>query len=373
MDDPNTVTPLPSPMELRHALPLTARGRQTVERARGLLQRRLAHGEGPRVAIVGPCSIHDPDSALTYADRLLEIQRELGERVVCVMRAYFEKPRTRIGWKGYLYDPDLDGSDDLARGLRLSRELLVKLAERGMPTATELLEPLVAPYLDDTLSWVAIGARTTESQVHRQLAACLDVPVGFKNGTDGSVDVAVSATVAASAPHRRMGIDSGGRISLIRGRGNPAPHVVLRGGRKGPNYEAIHVCEAALAMESAGLRPALIVDCSHGNSNKDPARQPSVAREVIRQMKSGNQGLAGIMLESHLVAGRQEPAARPLTYGQSVTDACVDFAATAEVLHELGAVIDPEPRSADVARSLLAGDTIRREGQRASVTSSEAR
>jgi 3-deoxy-7-phosphoheptulonate synthase len=287
------------------------------------------------LAIVGPCSIHDRASALDYAVRLRALQSELGDSVLLVMRAYFEKPRTSLGWKGYLYDPKLDGSDDLELGLFEARRLLVELAELGVPTATELLDPLIAPYLADTLSWAAIGARTTESQIHRQVASNLPLPVGFKNGTDGSLEAALNAVVASSAPHSMLGVDGDGRLSVVRSQGNPAAHVVLRGGRSGPNYDAASVNAAVRSMRAAGLAPAVVVDCSHGNSEKNPERQPFVARTVIEQVAAGAEGLAGIMLESHLVRGRQEVTARPLTYGQSVTDACIDFDTTADVLREL--------------------------------------
>lgn len=326
---------LPSPEAHRASFPLGSAGRRTIDAARERIIARLRDGVGPALAIVGPCSIHDRHAALDYAARLRELQIELGDSVLLVMRAYFEKPRTSLGWKGFLYDPGLDGSDDLERGLSEARRLLVELAELGVPTATELLDPLIAPYLVDALSWAAVGARTTESQIHRQLASSLPLAVGFKNGTDGSLDVALNAVVAANAAHSMLGIDGQGRLSVQKSRGNPASHVVLRGGRSGTNYDAASVQAAASAMCRAGLNPGVIVDCSHGNSDKAPERQPHVARVVIEQLAASAKGLAGLMLESHLVAGSQSVVERPLTYGQSVTDGCIDFRTTADVLREL--------------------------------------
>jgi 3-deoxy-7-phosphoheptulonate synthase len=333
--------PLSSPAELQAAEPLNAGGQRLVRETRERLAARLSGGRGPAVAIVGPCSIHDRSAALDYAERLRKLQRELGDEVLLVMRAYFEKPRTSLGWKGFLYDPDLDGSDDLGRGLREARRLLVELAHLGVPTATELLEPLVAPYLADTLSWAAIGARTTESQTHRQLASTLPLPVGFKNGTDGSVEAAVCAVLAARSKHSLMAVDAHGRLCVLQSPGNPGAHVVLRGGRSGPNYDAASVAQAAGALQAAGLDAALVVDCSHGNSGKDHRRQPVAAAAVIEHLQQRTLGVAGLMLESHLVAGRQELGQGPLVYGQSVTDACIDFETTAEVLRSLARSVRP--------------------------------
>ncbi len=333
---PSTISQtLPSPNELRRRIELGSSEARLIAAARARVASRLERSEGPFLAIVGPCSIHDRTAALDYADKLRALQAELGDSVLLVMRAYFEKPRTTLGWKGYLYDPHLDGSDDLETGLVAARGLLVDLARLGVPTATELLDPLVAPYLSDTLSWAAIGARTTESQIHRQLASGLPFAVGFKNGTDGSLEAALNAVVAANAPHSMVGVDGDGRLAITKTRGNSSAHVVLRGGRSGTNYDAASVRATALAMRKAGLAPSIIVDCSHGNSEKDPQRQPLVARAVIDQMAAASEGLAGLMLESHLVCGSQSVEKRPLTYGQSVTDGCIDFATTADVLREL--------------------------------------
>lgn len=341
---------LPTPEALSVGLPLSSSARRRISEHRARLQARLAGERGPALAIVGPCSIHDRASALDYASRLQRLQHELGDDVLLVMRAYFEKPRTSLGWKGFLYDPGLDGSDDLVRGLVEARRLLVDLAELGVPTATELLEPLVAPYFADTLSWAAIGARTTESQPHRQLASSLPLPVGFKNGTDGSVDAAVCAVIAARAPHCHLGIDAQGQLSLLESAGNPGAHVVLRGGRTGPNYDARSAQEAAAALRAAGVPSTVVIDCSHGNSGKDHTRQPSVARTVIGHLSARLEGVAGLMLESHLVAGRQDLGAGPLVYGQSVTDACIDFETTTALLRELAGGV----RSATAPRAVAA-------------------
>lgn len=359
---------LPSPAALAATHPLSTSARSRIESFREQVRARVMTGRGPALAIVGPCSIHDPKSALEYAERLARLQRELGDEVLLIMRAYFEKPRTSVGWKGFLYDPDLDGSDDLARGLTEARRLLVTLAELGVPTATELLEPLIAPYLADTLTWAAVGARTVESQPHRQLVSSLSLPVGFKNGTDGTIDAAVAAVLAARAPHGFVGVDPEGRLAILRTVGNPMAHVVLRGGRLGPNYDAGSVSRTSEALRRAGAPPAVIVDCSHGNSDKDHTRQPAVARTVIEHVRDGIPGAAGLMLESHLVAGRQEIGSGRLVYGQSVTDACIDFETTAAVLRELahalrrssGTTRCSEPHTEqDEAEALVAGGAKR--------------
>jgi 3-deoxy-7-phosphoheptulonate synthase len=322
-------------------LPLSTAAQAGVEAARARLAARITCGEGPVIAIVGPCSIHSEQAALEYAERLLHLQQLLRDRVQLVMRVYLEKPRTTVGWKGFLYDPDLNGTDDLLQGLQRGRRLMTRIAEMGVPIATELLDPIVAPYLADCLTWVAIGARTTESQIHRQLASSLPCPVGFKNGTDGSVNAASSACIAASRAHTHLGVDCDGRAALLCSAGNQHTHVVLRGGHSGPNFDSHSVQQAASDMSSRGLRAALLVDCSHGNSEKDYRRQPQVARSVMQQMRAavGDSPLIGLMLESHLCAGSQplDVAADPeaLRYGVSVTDGCIDFATTEALLSEI--------------------------------------
>jgi 3-deoxy-7-phosphoheptulonate synthase len=259
--------------------------------------------------------------------------------LVVVMRAYFEKPRTTVGWKGLINDPDLDGSYDVARGLRLARSVLLDILDAGLPLACEFLEPTSPQYLADAVSWGAIGARTPESQVHRQLASGLSMPIGFKNASDGDVQAAVDGCVTAAAPHVFFGIDAEGRAAIVSTSGNPDCHIVLRGGRRGPNFGAAAVTAALGLLRRTGLGPRLMIDASHGNSGKDHVRQAEVVRQVAAQVAGGSRGIVGVMAESFLVAGRQEPTDRPLTYGQSVTDACMDFATTESVLDDLAAAV----------------------------------
>lgn len=326
--------PLPSPAALRLHIPLSASARTCIARARERISARIAHGEGPPLVIVGPCSIHCETAALEYAERLARLQAQLGDRLLLVMRVYIEKPRTTVGWKGFLYDPDLSGQEDLHAGLVRSRALMAKISELGLPIATELLDPIAAEYLDDCLSWVAIGARTSESQIHRQLASRLPCPVGFKNGTDGSISIALQAMETAARPHAHFSIDAHGAVAMRKTSGNPSTHIVLRGGSQGPNYHQACVEQTAGTLRTAGLAARILVDCSHGNSNKDHCLQPTVAREVKRQLSSGGENLLGIMLESHLSAGRQSER-EPRRYGVSVTDACIDFPTTEALLLEL--------------------------------------
>ncbi len=325
---------LPSPAELARIQPLSASAELHVREVRGRVRRRLNEGRGPLLAIVGPCSIHSEAAALAYAELLEPVARRLEDDVIVVLRAYFEKPRTTVGWKGFLYDPDLDGGDDLRAGLIRARALLVTLAQAKLALATEILDPLVARYFEQQLSWVAIGARTTESQIHRQVASRLACTVGFKNGTDGSVDGAISALLAARSPHTFLGVDERGQISVQNSAGNDSAHVVLRGGKSGPNSDPASIGRVAEALVAQGLSPRVLVDCSHGNSHKDHRRQPEVARRVLAQLDRPDADILGIMLESHVREGRQEatPSARADT---SVTDACVDFAATEALLEEM--------------------------------------
>lgn len=330
--------PLPSPSELRGRFPLSETAARTIVETRDRIAARLSHGDGPLVAIVGPCSLHSEDAARAYADRLAPLARRLSDDVIIVMRAYFEKPRTTVGWKGFLYDPDMNGSHDLEQGLCRGRALMTELAERGLGLATELLDPLAAPYLEDCLSWAAIGARTAESQIHRQLVSGMNCPVGFKNGTDGSVSIALAAMESARAAHSHLGIDAQGRVALLRTRGNPSTHVVLRGGKSGPNYHSHHITRIA---EGASGRLPLLVDCSHGNSQKDFRKQSAVADAVLEQVGRRDVDLLGLMLESHIEEGRQEPGteASPL---QSVTDACLGFEATAALLEKMARTVRPK-------------------------------
>lgn len=325
---------LPSPSELRQEVSLSERAAEQLAEARARIQARILHGCGAPIAIVGPCSVHCETATLEYAERLAALKERLGSSVQLVMRVYLEKPRTTVGWKGFLYDPDLTGESDLAEGLRRGRALMVQIAELGLPIATEILDPLAADYFEDCLSWVAIGARTAESQIHRQLASGLGCAVGFKNGTDGSVTIATQAMEAAGEPHAHLGIDEHGRVAMKRTRGNRATHVVLRGGSSGPNYQTEAVARVSEILRTSGQRPAILVDCSHGNSEKDYRRQPTVARAVMSQMKQSHADVFGLMIESHLFSGKQ-PAEGLREYGVSVTDGCIDFATTEGLLLEM--------------------------------------
>lgn len=331
---------LPTPRELKQELPLSESGAGSILRARKEIS-DVVHGRDDRLlVIVGPCSIHDVDAALSYAEQLAVLAKCHERELLVCMRVYFEKPRTALGWKGLINDPHLDGSCDIEHGLRTARRLLVALAERGMPTATEALDPVVPQYLADLWAWTAIGARTTESPTHREMASGLSTPVGFKNGMDGSLDVAINAMLASGAPHSFLGIDAQGRASVVRTRGNPNAHVVLRGGRSGPNYDEQALRVAAAALTKAGLSPRLLVDCSHENSGKDHTKQPAVARAIADHVAKGERTVLGVMLESQLVAGQQKlVAGKALVFGQSITDACIDMATTAQVLGELAEAV----------------------------------
>ncbi|WP_394559124.1 3-deoxy-7-phosphoheptulonate synthase [Aquipseudomonas alcaligenes] len=326
-------TPLPSPTDLRQRLPLSAALASQVQTQREAI-RAVLDGSDPRLlVVVGPCSLHDPISALEYADRLAALAPEVSDQLLLVMRAYVEKPRTTIGWKGLVYDPQLDGSGDMAGGLELSRRLMLAMLERGLPVATELLQPLVAGYFDDLLGWAAIGARTSESQVHRELVSGLDVPVGFKNGTDGSLSIACDAMRSAAHPHQHFGVDGLGRPALVETDGNPDTHLVLRGGHSGPNHDAASVAVARASLEKQGIAARIMVDCSHANSGKDPLRQPAVLRDVLDQRLAGDASLRGVMLESHLFDGCQALSAE-LRYGVSITDGCLGWSGTEAMLRE---------------------------------------
>jgi 3-deoxy-7-phosphoheptulonate synthase len=326
-------TPLPSPTDLRQRLPLSTALASQVQTQREAI-RAVLDGSDPRLlVVVGPCSLHDPISALEYADRLAALAPEVSDQLLLVMRAYVEKPRTTIGWKGLVYDPQLDGSGDMAGGLELSRRLMLAMLERGLPVATELLQPLVAGYFDDLLGWAAIGARTSESQVHRELVSGLDLPVGFKNGTDGSLSIACDAMRSAAHPHQHFGVDDLGRPALVETDGNPDTHLVLRGGHSGPNHDAASVAVARASLEKQGIAARIMVDCSHANSGKDPLRQPAVLRDVLDQRLAGDASLRGVMLESHLFDGCQALSAE-LRYGVSITDGCLGWSGTEAMLRE---------------------------------------
>ena len=323
-----------TPAQLKAKLPITEAVNRTVVEGREVIQ-RILDGTDPRLLVViGPCSIHDETSALEYAGKLVALSREVADRIFVVMRVYFEKPRTTIGWKGMIYDPNLDGSDDVELGLHHARELLLKVNALGLPAGTEFLDPIVPQYLDDLVAWAAIGARTTESQTHRQMASGLSMPVGFKNGTDGGLQVAVDAMLSARHPHSFLGIDGGGLTSIVRTTGNPYGHVVLRGGKAGTNYDPDSIAAAAAALKKAGLPAGLMVDCSHANSAKVFARQEEVWNSLVQQRLAGSKAIVAAMVESHLQEGSQPLVAdrSKLRYGVSVTDACVGWETTERML-----------------------------------------
>jgi 3-deoxy-7-phosphoheptulonate synthase len=332
--------PLLSPAALLDELPLSETAASTVERTRTEVRAVLDSSDDRLLVIAGPCSVHDPAAALDYAGRLRALRDRHHEDLLVVMRVYFEKPRTVTGWKGLINDPDMDGGHDVHRGLRTARRLLLDIVSLGLPVGCEWLDPITPQYIADSVTWGAIGARTTESQVHRQLASGLSMPVGFKNGTDGDVQVAVDACRAAAAGHTFFGVTDHGAAAVVTTAGNPDTHVILRGGRGGPNYEANHVAKALDLVTAAGLPRRLMVDASHGNSGKDHRRQPVVTACLAEQVAAGEHGVTGVMLESFLQAGRQEPGPPgTLTYGQSVTDACLDIDTTAAVLSGLAAAV----------------------------------
>ncbi|WP_249673256.1 3-deoxy-7-phosphoheptulonate synthase [Pseudomonas abieticivorans] len=324
---------LPSVNALKQQLPLSTALSEQVSAHRSAV-RNILDGHDPRLlVIVGPCSIHDPQSALEYAQRLAGLAADVSDQMLLVMRAYVEKPRTTVGWKGLAYDPRLDGSDDMVGGLKLSRELMREVLHMGLPIATELLQPMAAGYFEDLLSWVAIGARTTESQIHREMASGLNMPVGFKNGTDGGVGVACDAIRSAAHPHRHFGVNASGEPAIIETRGNSHAHLVLRGGHKGPNYDRDSIAQVHQSLGKAAIPARILVDCSHANSGKDPLRQPEVFNGVLRQRLQGDRSLVGMMLEGHLFDGCQAIGPN-MRYGVSVTDGCLGWDSTERLLRE---------------------------------------
>ncbi len=333
--------PLISPATLHGELPLTDTAATLVAETRYHIRNILQNEDRRLLVIVGPCSIHDVEAAYSYGEKLINLRRELADDLEIVMRVYFEKPRTTIGWKGLINDPHLDNSYDINTGLRLARKILLDLAELGLPAATELLDPIIPQYIADVISWTAIGARTTESQTHREMASGLSMPIGFKNNTDGSLLAAANAMLAASQPHRFLGINPEGLASIVTTTGNPDGHLVLRGGKLGANYDAAHVQQAAGQLAALNLNPRLMVDCSHDNSNKDYRQQPLVLQNVAEQLAAGSRQIMGVMVESHLVAGKQSipPDLSQLTYGQSITDGCVDFDMTATMLRSVAQAV----------------------------------
>ncbi len=332
---------LPAPRELHLELPVGEAEAAHIAQARAAVQAILRGEDDRLLAIIGPCSIHEPESAIEYAQRLTEVAQRVSERILVVMRVYFEKPRTTIGWKGLINDPGLDGRGDIGEGLRRARRILLDCARLGVPAASEILDLVTPQYYAELLTWGAIGARTVESPLHRQMASALSAPVGFKNATDGSVQTAVDAILVAAQPHTFPSVSFEGRAMIVGSTGNPHGHLILRGAEQGPNYDAASVLGAAAALTKAGLPPRLIVDCSHGNSGKDYRKQPEVAACLADQVAGGSHAICGVMLESHLLEGNQAIGAdrSSLRYGQSVTDACIGWDQTTAVLERLAAAV----------------------------------
>ncbi|WP_318485546.1 3-deoxy-7-phosphoheptulonate synthase [Photobacterium leiognathi] len=324
-----------TPAKLKQNLPVSVQALSFVEQSRETIA-DIIHKRDHRLLVVcGPCSIHDVEQAKAYGQKLKQLAEELSDQLYIVMRVYFEKPRTTVGWKGLINDPHIDGSFAVEEGLHIGRQLLVDLVEEGIPLATEALDPISPQYLGDLFSWAAIGARTTESQTHREMASGLSMPVGFKNGTDGSLATAINAMQAAASGHKFMGINPEGQVALLNTQGNPDGHVILRGGKQ-TNYDSVSVRECENEMVASGLSPALMVDCSHANSRKDYRRQPLVAEDVIHQIREGNKSIIGLMIESHLNEGNQS-ADLPrdeMTYGVSITDACISWETTEKLLRQ---------------------------------------
>lgn len=325
--------PLISPHALKDQMPITPEAARTVVSGRRVIEDIIGKKDRRLLVITGPCSIHDEAAALEYADRLKCLKAEVEETIFLVMRVYFEKPRTNVGWKGLINDPALDGSCDMMQGLLKARELLLKITEMGLPTATEMLDPITPQYIAGLVCWAAIGARTTESQTHREMASGLSMPVGFKNCTDGGLDTALNAMIAANSPQCFLGIDPEGMASIVKTTGNPFTHIVLRGGRR-PNYDSVSIREAVRLLREKNLPEAIIVDCSHANSRKRYMEQTVVWQDVINQRLGGNDAIIGLMVESNLQEGRQdyEGCLKTLRYGVSITDACIDWETTAELI-----------------------------------------
>lgn len=327
---------MPTPEELHSELPISNTAADVVDAGRTALKRILDRQDPRLVVVVGPCSIHDPEAGLEYARRLKALQAEVSNELLLVMRVYFEKPRTTTGWKGFINDPTMNDSFQVDVGMRKARQFLLDVCELGLPTATEALDPISPQYLGDLITWTAIGARTTESQTHREMASGLSTPVGFKNGTDGDISIAINAILSASQPHAFLGLNGQGKVAIVRTRGNAYGHVVLRGGDGRPNYDTVSVAIAMQALKKAGLAPNIMVDCSHANSYKKPELQGLVMTDVVNQIVHGNEALIGVMIESNLVAGNQKIPSdlSQLIYGCSVTDACVDWETTATLLRD---------------------------------------
>lgn len=326
-----------TPEDLKQALPMTPAVHQTLVDSRKVIENILERKDHRLFVVVGPCSIHDPAAAMEYAQRLRALADELSDTLYIVMRVYFEKPRTTVGWKGLINDPHLDDSFKIEEGLHLGRKMLLDILELGLPTSTEALDPISPQYLQDLISWTAIGARTTESQTHREMASGLSSAVGFKNGTDGGLTVATNALNSAAKPHRFLGINRQGQVSVFTTKGNPYAHIVLRGGSSGPNYDSVNIKLCEDALEKAGVSPNIMVDCSHANSNKQPELQPLVVENVANQILEGNRSIVALMIESHLNAGNQSIPKNldELAYGVSITDGCIDWETTERCLRDM--------------------------------------
>ncbi|HLS80016.1 MAG TPA: 3-deoxy-7-phosphoheptulonate synthase [Steroidobacter sp.] len=351
---------LVTPEQVMHEHPITERASTSVDQGRRAMQ-EILHGRDDRLAVViGPCSIHDPEAALEYAHRLQAQRERFSSDLEIIMRVYFEKPRTTVGWKGLINDPDLNGSFNINKGLRIARRLLCDINELGLPAGCEFLDMTVPQYMTELVAWGAIGARTTESQVHRELASGLSCPVGFKNGTDGNVKIAIDAVQAAAHPHHFLAVTKQGRSAIAATAGNADCHVILRGGRT-PNYDAASVDDACKALAAARLQPCVMIDLSHGNSSKRPENQPIVAADIARRLEAGERRITGVMVESHLKAGRQDlVAGQPLTYGQSITDGCIDWESSVNLLEQLARAVQ--------RRRLGGGKTSVSEGELAAVS-----
>jgi len=330
------ITPIIAPADLRQVFPLSEKDRSFIIKSRERIKDILQRHDKRLMVVVGPCSIHDPDAAVEYAKKLADLSQKISDQLLLIMRVYFEKPRTTVGWKGLINDPDMNGTHLISKGLGIARGLLSKITSLEVPVANEMLDPITPEYVADMISWGAIGARTTESQTHRELASGLSFPIGFKNGTDGNLQVAIDAMVAARHPHSFLGINREGRTSIIQTAGNPDVHIVLRGGSRKPNYHPEDITNTEFSLIKNGLLPTIMVDCSHGNSNKDCNKQPLVLDSVVKQILAGNNSISGVMIESFLEAGSQKiPVDQSqLKYGVSITDGCIDWNTTERILLE---------------------------------------
>ncbi len=330
----SSLTPLIAPADLKQVLPLSEKAAAFVANSRQQIKDILWSRDPRMMVVVGPCSIHDPKAAIEYAEHLAKLNAEVKDQLLLVMRVYFEKPRTTIGWKGLINDPDLNGTHQISKGLGIARRLLLDITAMGLPVATEMLDPITPQYMADTISWGAIGARTTESQTHREMSSGLSFPVGFKNGTDGNLQIAIDAMGAACHPHNFIGVNREGRISIVRTTGNPDVHIVLRGGNDQPNYQATDIAHTLDKLNNAGIKTSIMVDCSHANSCKDHTRQESVLTDVMDQVAGGNDNIGSVMIESFLEEGNQKlnEKIESLTYGVSITDKCVNWQTTERML-----------------------------------------